>query len=114
LIRPIAIRAGRLGQVVVGPGVVRYYGNAHGPGGLRARVARHLAPDKRRDRWHVDALTRRLAVDRVLVDQAGDECQLVRRDLDSGEWLVAVAGFGSSDCRRCPSHLLVARRQPER
>ena len=33
-----------------------YAGSAYGPGGIRARAARHLRRDKSR-RWHVDWLT---------------------------------------------------------
>jgi len=72
-------------------------------------VLRHLEPANRRDHWHVDALTRAVPVARVLIDIDGRECELVACDLDSGEWSVAVAGFGSSDCRRCRAHLLVFR-----
>jgi Uri superfamily endonuclease len=46
---------------------------------------------------------------RVFIDIDGLECELVACDLASGEWSVAVAGFGSSDCRRCRAHLLVFR-----
>lgn len=105
----VDLSAGRLGVVSLGPGRVRYYGSARGPGGLRARVLRHLEPANRRDHWHVDALTRAVPVARVLIDIDGRECELVACDLDSGEWSVAVAGFGSSDCRRCRTHLLVFR-----
>ena len=105
----VDLDAGRLGTVSVGPGRVRYYGSARGPGGVRARVLRHTTPEGRRDHWHIDALTRAVPVARVLVALDGNECDLVARDLASGDWSVAVDGFGSSDCRRCAAHLLVSR-----
>jgi len=37
----------------------------------------------------------------------GHECDLVN-ELLAGGASVALAGFGSSDCRRCPAHLLAA------
>ncbi len=101
----IAVRAGRLGKVRLGPGLVRYYGSARGPGGIRARVARHLGLVPRRPRWHVDALTSRVPVIRVLVSFEATEHELVAADL-AKDWRVAVRGFGSSDCRTCPAHLL--------
>jgi Uri superfamily endonuclease len=106
--RAVVVRAGSLGELTIGPGRVRYYGSARGPGGLRARVARHLDPSSRRDRWHVDGLSRVVRVERVLIEPGGKECELVRRDLETGRWQVAARGFGSSDCRNCPSHLLVS------
>jgi len=110
--RRIVVRAGRLGEVALGPGVLRYYGSARGPGGIRARVARHLRREGKRVHWHVDALRARADVARVLTEPGGDECRLVARDLASRSWEVAAPGFGSSDCRGCPSHLLARRRAP--
>jgi Uri superfamily endonuclease len=103
----VTVNAGRLGHIAVGPGRVRYYGSARGPGGLRARVLRHLRPDDRRDRWHIDGLTREVPVDRLWIDLKVGECELVQRDLATGKWKAAVSGFGSSDCRNCGAHLLV-------
>ena len=56
--RPVAVLS-RGGRVVaeVGPGRVLYVGSAGGPGGIRARVGRHLAREKARRWWHVDWLT---------------------------------------------------------
>ena len=104
--RALTVRAGKLGPISLGPGRVRYYGSARGPGGVRARVARHLRSKKRRSHWHIDALTLQIEVARVLVTHDLDECTLVQRDLGSGDWQVAAPGFGSSDCRTCAAHLL--------
>lgn len=104
----LSLTVGRLGVIELPAGRLRYYGSARGPGGLRARVARHLRPPaERRVHWHVDHLTARLTVARVQVAAAASECELVQRDLAAG-WRVAAAGFGATDCRRaCPAHLLV-------
>lgn len=89
---------------ILAPGTYLYCGSARGGGGLRARCGRHLAQDKVR-RWHVDWLTT-AANDRVVWPVVnGDECAL-RMTLMAAGATVPVPGFGSSDCRRCPSHLL--------
>lgn len=103
----VTLTAGRLGEVRLGPGLLRYYGSARGPGGIRARVSRHLGLVPRRPRWHIDALTARAGVVRVLVSLEATEHELVAADLTRG-WHVAVRGFGSSDCRVCPAHLLTS------
>lgn len=102
------VKVGRLGTVRVGPGLVRYYGSAFGPGGLRARITRHLRAVKKRH-WHIDWLLEHLQVVAVEVAPGRRECDLVRRDRDSGSFEAAILGFGSSDCPHCPGHLLVER-----
>ena len=47
---------GKLGTLVLQPGTYVYVGSAHGPGGLAARVGRHLRPHKRAH-WHIDYVT---------------------------------------------------------
>ncbi|MFQ6019018.1 MAG: DUF123 domain-containing protein, partial [Kiloniellaceae bacterium] len=54
--RPCAFETRLLGPLVLAPGRYLYGGSAWGPGGIRARVARHVCDDKRL-RWHVDHLT---------------------------------------------------------
>lgn len=48
----------RLGtrSLVLRPGAYTYIGSACGPGGLSARVARHLCGQRRRIHWHIDRL----------------------------------------------------------
>jgi Uri superfamily endonuclease len=88
------------------PGCYVYVGSARGPGGLRARIARHAASEKR-VRWHVDQLTSGAAELACVVyaEAAARECALVPHleRLGLGH---PVPGFGSSDCRNCRSHLL--------
>lgn len=93
---------GRGGDRVLPPGRYLYCGSAYGPGGLRARIARHL---RRRKpiRWHVDRITRGGAVFAVWAVPGGHECDLVAA---LAGFPTPVPGFGSSDCRHCVSHLL--------
>lgn len=79
-----------------------YCGSARGPGGLRARLSRHMQSPKS-IRWHVDRLTETGRVDGAWVFPDGHECELVARlaYLDA-----PIPGFGSTDCSRCESHLL--------
>jgi Uri superfamily endonuclease len=82
-----------------------YAGSAKGPGGIRARLRRHLRRDKALH-WHVDRLTL-AAVEIVAVPQFGDsECAIIDRLLQSPNFDIAVRGFGNTDCRMCESHLL--------
>ncbi len=87
------------------PGGYLYCGSAKGPGGIRARVRRHLKARKAL-RWHVDRLTAAGEIRGVIVAPGGDECDLFARLRARPGCEVPVPGFGSSDCRRCPAHLL--------
>ena len=86
------------------PGRYVYAGSAYGPGGLRARIGRHLRRDKPR-RWHVDRLTAAGVVVAVVAAPGGSECALLERVLAAEGSALPLPGFGSSDCRRCPAHL---------
>ncbi len=88
------------------PGCYVYVGSARGPGGLRARIARHTASEKR-VKWHVDQLTSGAAeLACVVYSRAGvRECALVPH-LERLGFEHPAPGFGSSDCRSCRSHLL--------
>lgn len=86
-------------------GIYAYAGSANGPGGIAARVARHMRKDKKLH-WHVDRLTIAARDITALAFPGGSECALVARLLASGMADIPVAGFGSSDCRSCKAHLL--------
>ena len=111
--REITIHPGRLGEIRLGPGRLRYYGSARGPGGVRSRVARHLAGLGKRY-WHLDWLLPRASVRKVMADLEATECDLVRRDLESRQWAAAAKRFGASDCRTCAAHLLARFEQEDR
>ncbi|RMH04060.1 MAG: GIY-YIG nuclease family protein [Planctomycetota bacterium] len=106
------LAVGRLGRVRFPAGHYGYCGSARGPGGLAARVGRHLRGDGR-PHWHVDRL-RAVAAPREVwfwPDPGPDEHALAAA-LAAAPGLELVApGFGASDCR-CPGHLFRAARPP--
>lgn len=95
----------RLPADSVGPGWYAYAGNAYGPGGLRARLARHQRKDKRLH-WHIDRLTVHASPLAIPIVE-GDECAIVTALLAGNRFHIPIPGFGSTDCRNCQSHLLV-------
>lgn len=86
-------------------GTYAYAGSARGPGGIAARVARHMRKEKK-PHWHIDALTVAAAEITALAFPGGSECALVNQLVASGRADVPLAGFGSSDCRSCEAHLV--------
>jgi Uri superfamily endonuclease len=90
-----------------------YFGSARGPGGIRGRCVRHFRRAKK-THWHVDWLTTSAARLIAAAFPGLGECDLVARTLAAGGAAVevAVAGFGSTDCRRCAAHLLALRGEP--
>jgi Uri superfamily endonuclease len=112
------VTVGRLGRFDFTAGLYVYVGSAFGPGGLAARVGRHLRSGKRL-RWHIDYLTcepgvRTVAtITRLQTAAANDvpgiclECDWVRCLLAIPGVEIPARGFGASDCREdCPAHLL--------
>jgi histidyl-tRNA synthetase len=97
---PFEVTAGKRKGILLA-GDYLYCGSARGPGGLRARLARHMRPQKRAH-WHIDQLTAVASVLGAFVHEDGDECAL---NAALGDLPIPVAGFGSSDCRRCAAHL---------
>ncbi|MEZ5743984.1 MAG: GIY-YIG nuclease family protein [Sphingomonadaceae bacterium] len=87
------------------PGRYLYAGSANGPGGIAARLRRHLRKDKK-PHWHVDALTLAASSIEVLAFPGGNECDLTARLAALPGSHYPLPGFGSSDCRACTSHLL--------
>lgn len=103
--RPIRLAIPALDGERLAPGCYLYVGSANGPGGIGARVRRHLRRGKKQH-WHVDRLTARGRVTAVLTVAGGDECRLGARALRVQGVTVPVAGFGSSDCTDCAAHLM--------
>lgn len=106
LSKALPLRIGALPQAVLPAGCYVYAGSARGPGGIRARAGRHLRQGKRLH-WHIDHLTEAADCWAFAVP-GGRECDLVQTLLARPGYEVALAGFGSSDCRHCASHLLTA------
>lgn len=100
------IRIGRLGDLVLQPGYYIYVGSAFGPGGLAARVGRHLRQDKIL-RWHIDYLRAVCDVEEVwwTCDPVRRECEWASRLREVAGAKVPMRGFGSSDCG-CEAHLM--------
>jgi Uri superfamily endonuclease len=88
-------------------GLYVYCGSARGPGGIAARVGRHMRTEKGL-RWHVDYLTTRAASVRALAFPGGDECDLLYRVLGMDGVSVPLPGLGATDCASCPAHVLRA------
>ncbi len=105
VVAPSGRDQGRGRSVAIDPGTYIYAGSAYGSGGLRARIARHMRPDKI-CHWHVDHLTAKTSAIAALAIVGGAECAIVAA-LQTDKHFVCIApGFGSSDCRTCESHLL--------
>ena len=102
LAAPLHVALPRGRDVLLQPGRYLYAGSARGPGGMRARLARHQRADKT-PHWHIDRLTMAGAVLGAWIFPGGSECAIVAA---LGHLPVPLPGFGSSDCRRCASHLL--------
>ena len=83
------------------PGLYAYIGSAYGPGGLRARLGRHLRPEKKL-RWHIDQISTNTLDKFAYGWTGGKECDL-RASLDANcPAAYPLPGFGSSDCRTLP------------
>lgn len=105
LARPARIRIGRLGTFFFPSGHYIYVGSALGPGGLRARLERHLRRRKKLH-WHIDYLLARAKTIAVRQEPSGErlECVWARNYVKHPGVTIIVPGFGASDCS-CPTHL---------
>ncbi len=104
------VKIGALGDLTTEPGYYVYCGSAFGPGGLRARVARHMGVRKKK-RWHIDYLRPFLKLEAVWYCTASRrlEHEWADRLLDlayrTTSAVVPLPGFGASDCG-CQAHLV--------
>jgi Uri superfamily endonuclease len=98
----VAVMLSGRSPIVLPAGRYLYCGSANGPGGLKARLLRHMRRGKS-VRWHVDQLTERGLVIGGRIFPRGDECRLVQM---CSHLPMPIVGFGSSDCATCRSHLL--------
>jgi Uri superfamily endonuclease len=103
---PAALQVGKLGKFAFAAGYYLYLGSALGPGGLAARLRRHLTADKR-PFWHIDYLRPRTAVVGVWLSTDGRnwEHEWATAALALPGTTIAVPRFGASDCR-CQTHLV--------
>jgi Uri superfamily endonuclease len=100
----LTVQVGKLGTITLPDGIYAYVGSARGPGGLRARLQRHLRPDKP-IHWHIDAVTVLVPVMVIWFEPSPErlECGWARTLAALPDVAIPLPGFGSSDCR-CRSH----------
>lgn len=100
------LQIGRLGRWPFAAGYYLYLGSALGPGGLAARLRRHLSPTER-PFWHIDYLRRQTVVTAVWVQEGPARLECTWATL-AAQWpgaTIPVPRFGASDCR-CAAHLV--------
>ncbi|MES9971234.1 MAG: GIY-YIG nuclease family protein [Candidatus Thiodiazotropha sp.] len=98
------VNVGRWGSINVEPGFYIYIGSAFGPGGVRARVARHCRAGKAKH-WHIDYLRETATIESVWYSHS--QTRLEHRWAGAlANWSRSepVEGFGCSDCN-CVAHL---------
>ncbi len=95
-------------KIRAGPGFYAYIGSAGGPGGLRARLLRHIRKTKKL-RWHIDQITSNIytnIIKIILSTEVWGKTFENRISLClSNKNLDYIKGFGSSDDRNSRSHL---------
>jgi len=107
------VQVGRFAQAIFPAGEHIYLGSAHGPGGLRARLERHLRATGK-PHWHIDYL--RCVADVYAVGYVLAERQASNQPLEC-TWsqalsmlpgaYIPLAGFGAGDCHfSCQAHLV--------
>jgi len=99
-------------RLALGPGLYVYVGSACGPGGLRARLARHLCGRRRRLHWHIDKLIVAGLSPRLAIAIPGEKLCRHRAEPYLALALGATSAFkpvgrgvGSSDDKIAPTHL---------
>jgi Uri superfamily endonuclease len=108
--QPIVV--GALGELTFPQGWYLYVGSAQGPGGLRARLARHRRRGDKRLHWHIDYVRAVAALVEVWT-HAGErqECAWAAAAAVLPGANVVAPRFGASDCR-CPAHLFHFTQRP--
>lgn len=102
------IKVGCLGRCELKKGTYIYIGSARGPGGLKARINRHLKLNKK-VKWHIDYLTVnptvkiRAAV--YLKSRAVLETIIAKKLLSNNAFEGVIKGFGCTDRKGNYTHL---------
>jgi len=105
------LRVGKLGKYCFQPGEYLYVGSAQGPGGLKARLGRHLLGYGRRH-WHIDWLRPASSISGYFYLETLEhiECAWSQFLIQELEASIPAPGFGASDCRSkgnsCAAHLV--------
>ena len=99
------IRVGKNRIHIFQPGWYLYLGSAFGPGGLQARLRRHIKR-KKNNFWHIDYLRSESDLIEVWfqVPPEPNEHQIAAWLSSRDRITTPIPGFGSSDCT-CESHL---------
>ncbi len=108
----VSLRVGALGNITIYPGYYIYVGSAFGPGGLRARISRHIKRSKKLH-WHIDYLRQHTTLQEVWFDSypARQEHRWAEALESSGRMRIPFPRFGASDCS-CESHLFYSESAP--
>ncbi len=105
--KQITIEVGRLGSITLEKGRYIYTGSAMK--NLKQRIERHLRKEKKLH-WHIDYLltAQNVKITKIeaIPSEQRNECLLNQELISSGTAEYSHFGFGSSDCRKCKSHLL--------
>lgn len=106
-LRTVSVDVGSLGAVNLKPGAFVYVGSAFGPGGLAARLRRHVQREKASPHWHIDYLRAALSLEGAWVstDDQRHECSWARAVAARTATQIPLPGAGASDCS-CDSHFL--------
>jgi Uri superfamily endonuclease len=106
------IIVGAIGICNFQKGIYIYTGSAMK--NLRQRVARHLRLNKSKDKskihWHIDYLTTNKNTEIIKTEFFPsikiEECKINANLLKLENVCIPIVGFGSSDCKKCKSHLI--------
>jgi Uri superfamily endonuclease len=102
------VKIGCLGRYELKKGIYVYVGSARGPGGLKARIYRHLKLNKK-VRWHIDYLTvnPKVKIKAVfyLKSKALLEAAIAKKLFNNDLFEGVIKGFGCTDKRNSYTHL---------
>ena len=116
----IQLEVGQLGVFTFPRGEYIYVGSAFGPGGLKARMGRHIGGEIDKVHWHIDYLSPFTKVrafcylpvcttdvgKKSLREQKLLECRWVNIIFTKFNPAIPAPGFGASDCfSGCKAHL---------
>ena len=101
----VTVEVRALGAVELEPGAFVYVGSAFGPGGLAARLRRHVQPQKASPHWHVDYLRAALSLHGAWIspDEDRHECTWAQSIARLESSSIPLPGAGASDCS-CSTH----------
>ena len=99
-------------SVLFRAGYYAYVGSAHGPGGLRSRINRHLIKDKK-SVWHIDYLRKEASPVEVWVNVDEKKEERIWADaLVLMKRSHTVENFGNTDDRKARTHLCYFTNRP--